>query len=351
MTDENTQPGPENEAVREDSPGGFALPLSVLASALGGGKGVHEAGVHGSVLAQTLAMVENYTKPELGELAGPDGEAVPIVISHNGVKFITPEEVDQFRDAPRFRRGTAILTDLQSFIGHVNRYKDSHTVIFAKDDPHAPALTAVLDYHEEGSDGAPRFGKHRTQFHFPVTPEWRAWTENNGTVMSMTDFAKFIEDRFIDVLPAEIATRDLPAEDPTAKFVVSLGGAGKLGNPGDLMRVASGLQVHESSTVKEATRLQSGEGKLVFTTEHQTTDEAGEAMTVPPAFAIAVPVFKGEAPYCVFARLRYRKNGGRLAFWYELFRADLTFDAAINGAIEKVQGETGLTVWKGAPEA
>jgi hypothetical protein len=42
---------------------------------------------------------------------------------------------------------------------------------------------------------------------------------------------------------------------------------------------------------------------------------------------------------------------GSLKLWYELFRADLTFDTAVNEAIEKVQHETGLTVWKGQPEA
>lgn len=347
MNDEDNFPEAENE---EGTAGAAGFPPHILAGILGAA--VHEGGVHGSVLSQTRDMVEAYMKPETGELISPDGIAAPFVITHNGVNPIAPEAFDAWRARPMHRRGTAVMTDLTSFIGHVNRFKDDNSVIFAKDDPSAPGLTAVLDYNEEGAAGAPRFGKHRTAFNFPVSPEWRAWTGANGNVMSMLDFAKFIEDRYVDIIPpAVVASTFTSEDDPVKKFVDSLGGIGKLGGPADLMRIASGMAVHEKSTVGDVVRLSSGEGSVTFTVKHETTDATGEKMTVPPAFGVAVPVFRGELPFCVIARLRYRKVSGSLNLWCELFRADLTFDTAVNEAIEKVQHETGLTVWKGQPEA
>lgn len=326
---------------------------AILTSAALSGGMLHEGGVHGSVLSQTRDMVEAYIKPELAEMLIPGtDDAAPVVVSQDGVSVIDATLLDGYRTAPRFRRGTALMTDLTSFIGHVNRFKDDNSVIFAKDDPSTPGLTAVLDYNEEGADGAPRFGKHRTAFNFPLAPEWKAWVSANGNPMSMTDFAKFIEDRYIDIIPPAVVASTFKGEDdPVKKFVDSLGGINKLGGPADLMRIASGMSVHENSVVGDVVRLQSGEGSVTFTVQHETQDATGEKMTVPPAFGVAVPVFRGEPPFCVIARLRYRKVSGSLKLWYELFRADLTFDTAVNEAIEKVQGETGLIVWKGQPEA
>lgn len=353
MIDEN-DPTPEQENEDNHEAEGESPDLSGLFGAMFGAASppVHEGGVHGSVLLQTRDFCEEYMRPEMVELTVPDGLRVPVAISKDGVEVIAPERFEAWRDAPRHRKGVATMTDLTSFIGHVNRYKDEHSVIFAKDDQTMPGLTAVLDYHEDGAEGAPRFGHHRTQFNFPVTPEWQAWTGNNAQAMDHTTFAKFIEDRFIEIIPpAVVASSFSGDDDPVKRFVDGLGGVAKMGSAADLMRIASGLSVHESSVLAEATRLQSGEGRLVFQIDHETRDSGGEVITVPPAFGIAVPVFKGEPPYCVIARLRYRKSGGKLALWYELFRADLTFDHAVNEAIEKVQNETGLTVWKGQPEA
>lgn len=355
MTDEATQnEQPENEEGIEFHPANempHALRAAII-SRLGGG-GINEAGVHGSVLAQTRSLVEEYIKPDLIDITIPGtDEMAPGYIDENGVHVIPAEAFDGYRTAPRFRRGTATMTDLASFIGHVNRYKDDHSIIFAKDDQQAPGLTAVLDYHEEGADGAPRFGKHRTAFNFPVSPEWRAWTGKNATQMNMMEFASFIEDRYVEIIPpAVVASTFTSDDDPVKKFVDSLGGVNKLGGPADLMRIASGMAVHESSVVGDVVRLSSGEGSVTFTVQHETQDATGEKFTVPAAFGVAVPVFRGEAPFCVIARLRYRKQSGRLVLWYELYRSDLTFETAVNDAVKKVSDETGLTVWKGQPEA
>ncbi|WP_375188461.1 DUF2303 family protein [Sphingobium yanoikuyae] len=352
MTDETTQPDSPEVEAREDSPAGFAIPLSVLGNLLGG-RAVHEGGVHGSVLAQTRDLVEAYAKPELVSIDIPGSEETAAAyVDHEGVHVIDPTTLDGYRTAPRFRRGVATLTDLPSFIGHVNRFKDDGSMVFASDDRSAPSLTAVLDYHPEGAESGPRFGKHRSSFHFPLSDEWKAWTAANGKKMTMADFAAFLEDRITEVVPAAaVAGSFKDDEDPMKVYVDSLGGTGKLADPTRLMVIASEMNVLESSQVSEAVRLQSGEGKINFQVDHTVTDGQGKSLTVPAAFGVGIPVFKGEQPYCVLARLRYRKEGGRLVFWYELWRTDLVFDDAFNGAVDKVQQETGLTVWKGQPEA
>src|SRR5690348_16422519 len=76
---------------------------------------------------------------------------------------------DELAERPERRTGTAKLTTLESFCEHVARFADEHSAIFASEDPNSPKLEAVLDYHEKGSGGAPRFGKHRAVYFFPLS--------------------------------------------------------------------------------------------------------------------------------------------------------------------------------------
>ena len=139
-------------------------------------------------------------------------------------------------------------------------------------------------------------------------------------------------------------------EDDAKNFVDLLGGRGKLAEPSKLMEIANGLQVLESSNVKQAQNLSTGEMKIEFESEHQTMDTAGQSMTVPSLFAIGIPVFANGPAYRILARLRYRKSGPKVVFFYELWRTDQVFDHAFDEATELAGSETGLPVLLGLPE-
>lgn len=300
----------------------------------------------GNAIHRSLEVVEQYAKPIVVEFTDPlSGVVAPALVGKEGIKPVPASIFDEYLAAPRFRRGTATLTDLDSFIGHVNRFKSEESVVFANDDRARPGLAAVLDYHPAGSESAPAFGRHKSTFAFPLSDEWKAWQAHDKEAMSLTDFAQFLEDRIVDVEhPADATFSD----ERTNDFIDKLGGKGRLASPTRLLELSQGLSINENSTVKEASRLQSGEGHVVFESEH--VDANGLAVDIPSMFVLTIPVFKNGAYYRVLARLRYRVRGG-VTFWYELWRTDLVFDHAFKEALDKVRQETSLPVLLGSPEA
>ena len=299
-------------------------------------------------VGETRALMEEYQRPEVVTLTDPaTGTSGLFVKGGKSVSAIPATDFDSYRDMPARRRGVAALLSLDSFIDHANRFKDGGSVVFANDDRAAPSLTAVLDYHFEGGINAvdPRFGQHRGTFAFPLSDEWKAWTAKNVQPMKMTDFAEFIEDRINDVLHV------IPEEDEFGEDLqrfMRLSGGSRVAAPERLVELSRGLQVHESSTLREVRRLDSGEGQFMFTSEH--SDENGQPLSVPNLFLIGIPVFRSGPLYRIAARLRYRKTPGGVVFWYDLWRTDRTFDHAFREACERVRTETELPLFFGKPE-
>ncbi len=72
---------------------------------------------------------------------------------------------------------------------------------------------------------------------------------------------------------------------------------------------------------------------------------------MPGAFLVAIPVFKGGAPYQIPARLRYRVREKSITWFYELHGVDRVFDHAFSEACAKAANDTGLPLFLGAPES
>lgn len=304
----------------------------------------------GAVIGAARDLAEQYLAPRIEEVSDKSGERVQVLVTAQGqnVRVLKPEDFDPFRDRPLRRKGQAVLTQAESFIAHINRFKDLDSVIFACDDRERPSLTGVLDYHRQGSEGDPRFGGHSAHFAFPLSDEWQAWMGQNGpkNAMSMVEFAAFLEDRVIDVLQL------IPGEDELNReqqmFVDATGGS--VATPSQLIAMSVSLKVNENSSVNEVRNLTSGEGEVKFSNSHDTSI-AGDIVRVPTVFIIGIPVFRNGAFYRVLARLRYRKQGGALLFWYELWRTDRVFDHAFREACELVRTETDLPLLFGRAEA
>ncbi|MCH4893987.1 DUF2303 family protein [Sphingomonas sp. SFZ2018-12] len=302
------------------------------------------------LIKQARQLVEDYVRAEVVDIEEPvTGVTALAVVKGNDVVPLSPHVFDEWRDQPRERKGQARLLSIDSLIAHVNRFKDDGSAIFADNSREAPSITAVIDYHPEGRSDhvSPRFGRHRSVFDFPLSDEWKAWKEKDGEPMSMVDFAAFLENRIIDVLYIIPGEDSLPED--VQRLIDTLGGGDMVASPNKLMELSRGLQINENAVVQEAVNLASGEGVVRFQSEH--TDAHGAPVKVPSLFLIGIPVFANDALYRIAARLRYRKNGGRLSFWFELWRTDRTFDHAFNMAVERVRAETELPVFMGKPEA
>jgi uncharacterized protein YfdQ (DUF2303 family) len=297
------------------------------------------------LIDQVRDWVENAPLVEVMDVTDPlSGTTAPLLIEQGVARVVPVASFDGYLKAPRARKGIAKLTDLDSFIDHANRFKDSDSVLFACDDRAAPSLTAVLNYHVSGATSAPRFGDHRSLFSFPLSDEWTAWQKSDATPMDMSDFAAFLEDRIIDVIDL------IPDEDEVSeelqKFINICGGS--IAGPSKLIEISRGLKFNEDNIVKEARNLQTGEAQIQFESRH--VNEKGEELKVPGLFLIAIPIFKHGPVYRIAARLRYRKGAGGLVFFYELWRADRSFDHAFRESIDRAAIETDLPLMLGSPE-
>lgn len=359
MTDETTNAdlpeadGPAFEGVAmslSDLLGGPAKPNLVPLTA----HGVSE------LLEATRLHVSAHARAETGFIQNPEtGTMVPVIRTPTGgVDFIPMSKFDAYEEGPTFRKGAASMKTLDSFIDHVNRFGDADSAVFVNDDASNPSLLAVLNYHrkdslsqEEGEDrihGDYRHGDHKTAFAFPLSEEWKFWLAHNGqsNAMDMLTFSNFIEDRIGDIALVEDGV-----PDGVERFVELNGGAGMIASYGQLHDLAHGLQVSEGHHAEQKVNHQNGAGKVSFTTVVENTKVNGVEIIVPAMFFIAIPVFHKGAYYRIAARLRYRVAGGKVVFWYDLWRADRSFDHAIAEAAMRVDAETEAQVFFGSPEA
>lgn len=248
--------------------------------------------------------------------------------------------LDAWRTQPERRKGVAILRDVESFIAHVNRFKDADSVLFADPNPEKPILEAVLNYHRAASDGEPRFGDHRARYAFPLSDQWVKWLRHNDKEMDQRAFAEFVEDRIPDV--ADPSTAGQPMKD----FVSSIGV--EFASPSAVMTMSRGLSMKVDVQARSSINLSSGESQVFFSEDHQ--DETGKPMRVPGALMISIPVFELGALHNLGVRLRYRLQGGKVMWRYMIHRVPENFNAAIRDACGRVVGGVDLLLLYGCPE-
>lgn len=296
--------------------------------------------------AALVAALEQYGTAQIVRVETPDGESsVEVVASSDGSGKASLKSVkaflDEYRTAPERREGTATLTTLASFCDHVKRFMDDHSVIFADVENRKDAkLIAVIDYHMKTFAGAPRFGKHRGVYQFPLSEEWKAWDKVDGKEMDQRAFAQHIEDRILDIMP--------PAE--AGKFVqdfaANLGGS--LASAQRMKELADGISIRVDTAVTNTQNLSTGEGQINFQETHGA--EGGGPLKVPKGFAIGIPVFKGGDVYSMPVRLRYRKHENKILWMFLLYRSDRVWDDAIKIACDFAHAETGRQLLYGRPE-
>lgn len=299
--------------------------------------------IHGALGEQHLAKAVAIYEPGTGV------ESIAVLKPGGSIEALNSDLFDEYRLRPKAYTGTANVTRIESFVDHVNRFKDSQSALFAFDNMSSPSLTAVLDYNECRNDpdypiNGPRWGNHQTRFSFPLSEEWKKWTGKNGVAMGLTSFAEFVEERFIDVE----AVSDISALNDDIRKLVATVGRNGLAGPSALIELSRGLKVHVKDEVTNAANIASGEVEVQFKSEH--VDAKGRKLSVPSLFIINIPVFARGDVFRIAARLRYRLKEGQLTFWYELWGHDRVFEQAFTEVCEKARDETALPLFFGTPE-
>jgi uncharacterized protein YfdQ (DUF2303 family) len=282
--------------------------------------------------------------PRADAISGPTDKFLASVPAGRELKSLKPL-LDEYLTAPERKKGTATVTTLDSLVELANREKGTNSVLFAQNSESAPSLLAVLNFHEAGADADAHFGDYRVSYGFPVSKEWKAWTGKNAGRMGQADFADFLENRILDVLDPPDA--DKPEDQALIQLQAKLGGI--FAGPTKLLELSRGMTVNLGGTVEQIVNLSSGEVSVQFKETH--LDGKGAPLKVPSLFLIGIPVFDGGALYRLAVRLRYRKDGAALVWFYEIHRADRAFDDAFKEACERAQLATSLPLFYGKPAA
>lgn len=210
-----------------------------------------------------------------------------VVFEGHGVKRVAyPEDwhVSDFSvetERPFAKKGTRKLLAPNSFAEYVNRHKTADTVIYA--DRNAAKSVAVLDDHGD----EPGHRRHAAVYAFPRSVEWQAWRDLHRKTIPQATFVDFLEDRLPDIIE--------PA------------GA-------DVLEICRDLQGRSDVAWKSATNLQNGAVQLNYSEEVSAESSKQGNIQLPPKIKIKAEIFYKGGLVGLDVRLRFRVNGGNLAF-------------------------------------
>ncbi len=291
--------------------------------------------------AALITFAEERGKPPETRELKHDGLTVPYVVDGNGEASSLAHLVDSERTHPKFRRGEAMFTQQRSFEEHAKRFASEHSTLWAdRGEGSRPRLVSMLDYHDKGADGTPRFCHHRGVYTFPLAQEWIDWTSIHNKMMPQREFAEFLESHLVDIADPKIAEGS--ALGITAVLDTSFAPAS------DLLKLSRGIKVHEVHEVSEHHDLSTGEGEITFKVEH--ADRQGNRVRVPQAFLLGIPVFRAGQEVTIGVLLRYRVRDGQINWIVSLYRHVQVFDDAFESSCSNAEKNTGLPMYYGKPE-
>lgn len=283
------------------------------------------------------AEIKTISVPSLG--AGLPTSVPVIIDNRSGEAKPAHLLIEAFRTKPRVKIGTARALTLQAFIDLTNRHKTEHSAVFADTDWRKPSFQTVIDYHEKESAGPADNLRHRIAYSFPASEEWKAWVAMNGEAMEQGAFAAFLEDRIADLTAPTDGERNWLERD----FGTTVA------TPAQLIQLSRGLQVNVDSVVKNVFNLATGEAQVAFEETH--TDGDGKPLKVPGLFMLGIaPFFMGEK-ISLPVRLRYRKKGQGLVWFYQMYRPDQFVTERVRDDLITVATRTELPTFEGSPEA
>lgn len=298
--------------------------------------------IAGLVVGATLDQLKPYI------LDAPEGRSF-LVHPHGDhnwayTEITTPNKAEVL--APQVITQTVQLQTVDSIIEYVNNFKNSDSVVFA--DIERNTILSIIDYHQipeanrpdlpsgasAGHKATPSHGKHRANLVLPFSQEWQVWMGSNNHLMQHKDFATFLEENSIDILPLTrdgLATTEDEANAPTT-----------------LLELTRSLQV--VSKVDFTSSVRHGSYDKV---DFQKADDATArgSLQLPVSFTINIPVYFGERPIQIQAFIRKRIDDGTLKIGYSLSRVENARQMEFHRIVGTIAGSVGLSTVYGKPAA
>lgn len=241
-----------------------------------------------------------------------------IVPTANGDVRIFDLTGDQYRNQPLRKIGTVTVCDVPSFLTLYAKHASPDAEVFA--DRARGTITAILDAHT-GYGGIPQWQDHRLVLRLKHTDAFSAWTAINGTLMSQTSFAEFIEDHRADIIAPAAA---------------------------DVLELVQTFQAITKVDFKSSTILKSGQRQLSYVESISASAGQRGEMAVPDHLQLAVAIYEGAAVAdAVTARLRFRIIDGKLNLAVILDQLTDVIQSAFEGVIIEVEEGIKVPVLRG----
>lgn len=224
-------------------------------------------------------------------------------------------------------RQRVCFKDAASFIAYVKKYQASNTVIFGMPGHMAAdkkaAFQAILDYHHDAADGrslAPDHAAHVAVYAPPYSPAWETW--NNTRPMAQADFGEFLEENRVDI------------RDPVAAQLIDL---------------VNNLKLSKKVDYDSVVNRPNGDILLAFSDKTEAEGSRnGGPMKVPSEITLGLSVYYAGDLYALKMLMRYRLNNGKVAFMVKPDRPEDVEQDAFNKLTQKINEETGISVWLGS---
>ena len=289
-----------------------------------------------------IATVLENTKPAIMDVAVGTTDKAQVIVYPKTMEVASVKEfLEEYAKVPERREGTHTALDVNTFIEITNRFKNDDSVVFAQaqvaNNTISASLLSVLDFHPAGKENDKAANlDHKVSYKFPISKELAFWLRLNGTELGQTDFALLLEERIGEMTVAQES--DIAAiKNLKPKFA----------DPLEILSLSRDLEIYSNVKVKQAAKLSSGERKLEFDEAH--VDATGKAISIPDFFMLSIPIFVGGKSEKVTVRLRYRKKGEGVVWFYDLYRVDQVFQTAFETITQDVAEKTKLPLYLGTP--
>jgi len=265
---------------------------------------------HNSDLAGLASKVEELVTRGLVPFDHPGGGKAVIVPDDHTLEHLRPDQPEYISSAPEFY-------DVESFVDYVNAFKGASTRLFASEGNFR--ISAVLDYHTPGAEGAHSVGKlsHKAILQLTTSPQLDAWAGISGRPQGQIHFADFVEEHIDDILEPEGAV----LYDMITNF-------------------------SQTRTVKFQSKIKRANSAQVIS--YADEDNVEGSTRVPERLTLDLPFFTGDPNIQLGAFVRTEVDRGALHVTVKLHKLEQVRRAAFRAACLRVSAATALKVAHGS---
>lgn len=268
--------------------------------------------VNDATIASLISVAIAASEPSRIRPGADDGLAAMTYVVPDGYKIQTVDVealLAPNRGGPKRATGTYTVRDVASFLTYYTKHAETQAETWVT----SKGATAVLNAHEDATEGSPGWEDHKLVLDLKHSPEWIKWIAISNRFMSQQDFAEFLEDCVGDVRSPDMAT---------------------------ILEVASSLQATSKAEFKSAYRTH--DGQQAFRYEETIQAKAGQKgeLEIPQRITLALRVYEGQQPTDIVARFRYRITPSGLALGIVIDKVSEILEQAI--ADVKIAIEEGI---------